>query len=1351
MEERKDICEGYERDSVQQLDKLAKDKNERFPIYPLTYIQAVYDARTKERLDSILWKCNNVYLPWMGSAGDTRIQLPFWMRRKGIIITYKNLDDETITEKLTYDLCIADDFFRLDSSWTRITDALPVGGNITIGSNGNWFQDGVDTGFKAQGPKGDNGLTPMLRTVNNKLRYSYDGEVWYEISEYIAAWFRYQDNKIQISRDQKTWSDLSKPFTQDLYIKGYVATSSALPSTGVKQGDIYMVGPTYAAEDTEHKNPIYRMYVYNDSGWVDNGVFQSIAAGVVQTIGNSETEVMSQKAVSSIVGLDTYPVFSDTKPYVKGEIVNYGGLLYEFTADHEAGAWIGTDARETSLRGEVTKIENNKLNSFKDIEITSIEDLDDGRRPYGVYGVTLLNDDDNFGKRFTFYHLPNGGVDSEYVYQRIQAHNPVYREDPYYPSRSFHRVGWTASSDAPYSWTNWVCEDDYYCRKAESSYKGILSYSGKEEYIVKCIKYIKVWVDEKYIDHDIALSVIGVATTGEIMFQVYNKTLDYVLGSIIKQIDGEPEGIIRYKKDALGDKGHYAIDIVFDWSLYTDMLQTASSTVKVEPLLYGNDSYYSEFRLTESLESIDSKIDYFKDISIDPYCTVVNGAIEDSNTSYHIPVGYTGKSSIIYLDDTINKFLYPEGTKIVVDVDITYTNKTVEELQREKIRIQKVSGAEYTNITLENNMTFTETDGKVILSINFEYVITYEDIASYDRMRFYYQNGFPEDSTVTKEVVVKVSNINIRREEKLNDKVRELDKNIGQILRPTTKIIRVDRWDTTADFYGNDAIQRAIDSITDASPSNVYDLVVNGIFEAKQASDYHLSVNRNAFIKTKNYVNIKGSGRNTCIIQASLPDNLGSSFAYSSYEGITFQSISELSGMTVIGRNIRYPIHIDGGATGCKDYLLKCTDSKVWHQGNTGDAINWLSWHPLGIGMSDGQTIICENCEIEGKAHAFYSHTNADYKNASSLTFKNCTFIANGEGGYSGGINVLGSIQPMGTGKSDKMIFINCKWENQGIIRYNDSPFISKNAANQKADHAEYELFIDVNPQPFDNSSLRGFGLKIKSKSTGSSSSVRFDESSSAFPLIIGKSNESNEFINRYGFNQKYGYQYRDGGNGLSGWACGLWDIGENAVGNPENTYMNSLGKRLGDCSSVNKTLTVIIDGTSYNIVFNKNYNGTDDSEPSTYTNDQIIDEILYAIGNVATIEQYPVGRDYYPSFDNVVRLKNTDTIEVMRGMGIIFNGNNSFRLAENSDGKIDGITIDDGRVGDFCRIITAGSLYAMNTNQRFSVKEVSLGTRDIGVKAGISLANKGVFDVNAEPKLIQVGRIKDVYDIIKP
>ncbi len=292
MEDRKDICEGYERDSVQQLDKLAKDKNERFPIYPLTYIQAVYDARTKERLDSILWKCNNVYLPWMGSAGDTRIQLPFWMRRKGIIITYKNLDDETITEKLTYDLCIADDFFRLDSSWTRITDALPVGGNITIGSNGNWFQDGVDTGFKAQGPKGDNGQVPHLRLAGGYVKYSYDEEIWYDLFPLIDITPSVKVGEVKtlpagskasvtnVSGDKDAIFDFGIPMGNtgakgekgDGYdLLGFKDTADALPSTA-NIGDAYAVGTS---------SP-YHLYVWknNVSKFVDIGSLNEIKASI---------------------------------------------------------------------------------------------------------------------------------------------------------------------------------------------------------------------------------------------------------------------------------------------------------------------------------------------------------------------------------------------------------------------------------------------------------------------------------------------------------------------------------------------------------------------------------------------------------------------------------------------------------------------------------------------------------------------------------------------------------------------------------------------------------------------------------------------------------------------------------------------------------------------------------------------------------------------------------------------------------------------------------------------------------------------------------------------------------------
>lgn len=57
--------------------------------------------------------------------------------------------------------------------------AIVVGGNITIGPNGNWFQDGVDTGFKAEGVKGDDGKTPVLRVSEGYLQYNYgDSSEW---------------------------------------------------------------------------------------------------------------------------------------------------------------------------------------------------------------------------------------------------------------------------------------------------------------------------------------------------------------------------------------------------------------------------------------------------------------------------------------------------------------------------------------------------------------------------------------------------------------------------------------------------------------------------------------------------------------------------------------------------------------------------------------------------------------------------------------------------------------------------------------------------------------------------------------------------------------------------------------------------------------------------------------------------------------------------------------------------------------------------------------------------------------------------------------------------------------------
>lgn len=112
----------------------------------------------------------------------------------------------------------------------------------------------------------------------------WDGKKWISASTY----FRWgPNNTIQISRNNKDWEDLSEPFSNSLYIKGYVNSTSNLPSDALL-GDIYMVGT----------GAPYNMYVKTSEGWKNNGQYTSITAGIEQTTGQSTTNVMSQKAVT---------------------------------------------------------------------------------------------------------------------------------------------------------------------------------------------------------------------------------------------------------------------------------------------------------------------------------------------------------------------------------------------------------------------------------------------------------------------------------------------------------------------------------------------------------------------------------------------------------------------------------------------------------------------------------------------------------------------------------------------------------------------------------------------------------------------------------------------------------------------------------------------------------------------------------------------------------------------------------------------------------------------------------------------------------------------------------------------
>lgn len=346
---------------IQQLIKKNSQEGRYEDIFPKTFIDAVLDKESGVTLTDILAMFNMLFLSYNGSRSQTRLQVPSSLRREGLWVTYVLYDKTVVTEwysaeaiddttfgdsanwrdgsnALVGDISISSDGYRVINGEVTnikaqgeagITPILRVGSNNHLQvsyTNGSTYVDvspnPVFTQFRVSNNKlqqstdlGESWsniseeLAYKFRESGNKIQMSKDlGNTWEDVSDYIAAWFRFTgttgssqaDNvgKIQISRDNgATWSDLSGEFTNSLHIKGYVATVGALPSTAV-QGDIYGVGPTYDPSDTEQTNPIYQLYVKDSTGWVNNGRFTSIAAGVVQTTGTSTTEVMSQDAVT---------------------------------------------------------------------------------------------------------------------------------------------------------------------------------------------------------------------------------------------------------------------------------------------------------------------------------------------------------------------------------------------------------------------------------------------------------------------------------------------------------------------------------------------------------------------------------------------------------------------------------------------------------------------------------------------------------------------------------------------------------------------------------------------------------------------------------------------------------------------------------------------------------------------------------------------------------------------------------------------------------------------------------------------------------------------------------------------
>lgn len=103
---------------IAQLTKYCEEEAVNKKVYPVTLLQAVYDACTGVRLDRLLASINSIYLPYAGSFKETMLTIPAKQRRNGLIVTFKDLSGVINTVRYkTENVTIADEQWGTRSNW----------------------------------------------------------------------------------------------------------------------------------------------------------------------------------------------------------------------------------------------------------------------------------------------------------------------------------------------------------------------------------------------------------------------------------------------------------------------------------------------------------------------------------------------------------------------------------------------------------------------------------------------------------------------------------------------------------------------------------------------------------------------------------------------------------------------------------------------------------------------------------------------------------------------------------------------------------------------------------------------------------------------------------------------------------------------------------------------------------------------------------------------------------------------------------------------------------------------------------------------------------------------------------
>lgn len=438
------------------------------------------------------------------------------------------------------------------------------------------------------------------------------------------------------------------------------------------------------------------------------------------------------------------------------------------------------------------------------------------------------------------------------------------------------------------------------------------------------------------------------------------------------------------------------------------------------------------------------------------------------------------------------------------------------------------------------------------------------------------------------------------------------------------KTLRV-RADGTGDFT---TLRAAALSIADAGANRRYEI---------QLYDPHTVITdiAQANWQLPAYVDVRYAGVGYGWIEYHFPANTTPADTVNT-SGFWMNFTSKLTGVKVTMQNGRYPVHSDGSGAN-PDQTIELVDSWFEHFGcqevidyqtalgaNGNPAAVWRSWSPFGYGSASGQVMSFLRCTLASPDRGGYLHTNQAFSTPSRQRFTMCRLMSRNVDGHA----ML--IQPLGSGQRDVVELNNCQL--QGDVWITTDPWIPV-GAYQPSDRCEVVVYLNgCTPVAF-NYDDTALALIVSSKDTTAAASVTAQGSGAA--ALFGTP------------------VVQAGGGGLPARLVGALDVSGVAVGLARNVYVTSMGYRLGNCTAVNKVLTLTFNGGPVVTV-------TFDQDYTNATNASILAAINTAIQSAfgdntlvlcTTESVYASERAYV--LDQEVYVQNTGAIGLPRGSAV--------------------------------------------------------------------------------------------------